>query len=102
MSISKTRLYRTWIDMRARCYRPTCHNFANYGGRGVRVCAKWLNSFAAFKAWALSSGYTDDLTIDRIDSNDHYYPENCHWITADANRRKRKNGGLDLTKRRTA
>lgn len=94
--VSQTRLYRTWIDMRARCYRPTCHNYPNYGGRGVRVCEEWRNSFAAFRAWALSHGYTDEMTIDRKESNDHYTPGNCQWISFDANRRKRKNGGMPL------
>lgn len=77
-----SRLHNLWRAMKAGCYIPSCSNYSFYGGRGIKVCAEWKNDFPAFRDWALENGYTDDLSIDRIDSDGDYEPSNCRWITA--------------------
>lgn len=83
-----TRLYRIWANMKERCTNQNTRDFLHYGGKGVKVCAEWLE-YKGFRAWALANGYTDDLTIDRIDNDGNYEPENCQWITLSANSIKR-------------
>lgn len=86
----KTRLYQTWINMRRRCTDPKAKDFKNYGALGVSYTPLW-DDFAVFREWALSTGYTDDLTIDRNEVTGNYEPSNCKWAdwsTQACNQRK--------------
>lgn len=85
-----TRLYKIWQDMKRRCSSPSEKSFKDYGGRGITVCQEW-EEFEPFMKWALTVGYKDDLTIDRINVNGNYEPDNCKWSTLKEQARNKRN-----------
>lgn len=85
------RLYEIWRKMHFRCENEKHPNFKDYGGLGIKVCDEW-NSLITFGKWALENGYSEDLTLDRIDVNGNYEPSNCRWATRETRMNNRKKG----------
>jgi len=86
-------VYRIWAAMLERCGNPNNKSYKDYGGRGITVCKEWHNS-AIFINWALASGWKKGLSIDRIDNNSNYEPDNCRWVTSKENNRNRRSNHL--------
>lgn len=80
---SKTTLYRRYVDMKSRCLNPNSCNYKHYGARGICICDEWLgkDGYKHFKEWSLSHGFSKNLSIDRINNDGNYEPDNCRWTT---------------------
>lgn len=86
----KTRLYDLWHGMKLRCHTKSTPSYPSYGGRGIRVCDEWNESFEAYRDWALANGFADGLQIDRINNDGNYEPDNCRWVTCQVNQNNRR------------
>ena len=94
----EARLYSVWCNMRKRCLSQSSKNYKQYGGRGITVCDEW-SDYDSFKIWAISNGYdlfapNGKCTLDRIDNEKGYFPDNCRWITHSAQQRNKRNNNL--------
>jgi hypothetical protein len=95
---TKSRLYQIWSGIKSRCLNPQNVAFKNYGGRGITICDEWKDDFQAFYDWAISNGYRENLTIDRIDNDKGYYPKNCRWTTMKKQQNHRRNNKIVIYK----
>ena len=106
-----SRLNRIYANMKSRCYNPKDRNYSHYGERGITICDEWLDGevvchpntkgWLVFKKWALENGYKENLTIDRIDVNKDYSPDNCRWLTQKEQQNNRTNNHYITYKGRT-
>ena len=89
--LCNTRLYRIWGNMKNRCSNLKSNRAHIYLVRGIKVCDEWRNDFQAFYDWAISHGYSDELTLDRINNDGNYEPNNCRWVTYSQQNKNRRN-----------
>ncbi len=79
--LTKSRIYTIYQGMLSRCLKPSTNGYKRYGGKGLSVCKEWLESYLNFYHWAIANGYSDGLTLDRINNHIGYEPSNCRWVT---------------------
>lgn len=87
----KTKLFMAWDSMRQRCYNKNHASYKDYGGRGIDICPEWYGDFKVFHEWAVNNGFSEELSIDRIDNDKGYSPDNCRWVDAKTQIRNRRN-----------
>lgn len=84
------RLYGIWIGIKTRCLNPKNHAYKDYGARGIKICDEWKDDFDRFSDWSIRNGYDESLSIDRINNDGDYCPENCRWVTDEIQRSNRR------------
>lgn len=88
------RLYKIWDSMKERCLNKNNKDYVRYGLRNIEICTEWLQNFVSFYNWAIANGYQDNLTIDRIDNNGNYEPNNCRWVEQKTQQRNKRSNKL--------
>lgn len=96
--MSNTKLFMVWQDMIKRCTKQNHHAYKDYGGRGIKVCNEWLDDFMNFYNWAITNGYQEKLTIDRINNDGNYEPDNCRWVTMEIQCKNRRKADISFSK----
>lgn len=89
--LSKTRLFGVWHNMKGRCFNPTDKQYKWYGLRGISVCDEWKDDFLRFYRWSIDNGYAEGMSIDRINVNGNYEPNNCRWVPVNQQARNKRN-----------
>ena len=89
-NLSKTRIYKIWIQIKKRCNNCNDSGYKYYGNRGIKVCHEWENDFINFYNWAINNGYNKNLSIDRINYNGNYEPNNCRWVDMKIQQRNKR------------
>lgn len=97
--MARDRIQNIFLHMKDRCYNPNFRDYKNYGGRGITICEEWQTPHSwkggrALRKWALENGYADNLTLDRIDVNKGYSPENCRWVSMKEQQNNKRNNRL--------
>ena len=92
--MARSRLYNIWKHMKSRCYNPNIKNYKDYGGRGISICNEWVENFECFYTWAIKNGYSEELSIDRIDVNGNYSPSNCRWTDRVGQQNNKRNNRI--------
>lgn len=95
------RLIKIFNNMKQRCYNPKSENYKHYGGKGIKICSQWLKDSKNFYNWSINNGYADSLSIDRINVNSDYEPNNCRWINMKSQANNRSNNRLITIKGKT-
>ena len=91
---SKSKLYGVWCNIKCRCLNKNSKQYSDYGKRGILLCDEWANSYEAFKKWSEDNGYREGLSIDRIDNNGNYEPNNCRWVDSVVQANNRRNNRI--------
>lgn len=93
-NLSYSRIYRIYNHIKQRCNNKQDSAYKNYGGRGIKICKEWEDNFINFYNWSIANGYEENLSIDRIDNNENYCPQNCRWVDMETQQNNKRNNHI--------